>query len=386
MAELNSKFQGQALEATKTYAGQMAALGVAAANSKEIIGKGLLDALAQLGDDDSVANLASDMENFATGIAEAIKQVGSLGKAISSSGLGSILGPIFRFTTFGQLNALGKASTAANMGKNQAYSPTSMYFTTETAERAKLTAIIKKNTAAEAAKLKQSKAEKEAKDKALAEDKNLAELKKKFDIDRINLETALANSTDEMEKARIRSLLTIMDDDAKAAGRRLAELDKANADRLRMEYMAAVSIGDLGTAAKLAAMGIRELTLGGVPISQYDKYKDLPMFQKAVGIEAETVFNDSQAALAAANAAAAAAELIGDNSDQLLADLASTVASLMGGASSAGGAVGGTTNIVFNNAIGTDQFFTDAVTRAVQQANRYGNSTTYAGAIATPTL
>jgi hypothetical protein len=46
-----------------------------------------------------------------------------------------------------------------------------------------------------------------------------------------------------------------------------------------------------------------------------------------------------------------------------------------------GGVAGGTTNIVFNNAVGTDQFFTDAVTRAIQQANRFGNSQTYAGAL-----
>lgn len=383
MAELTSNFRGQALEATKTYAGQMAALGIAAANSKEIIGKGLLDALAQLGDDDSVTNLASDMENFATGIAEAIKQIGSLGKAISSSGLGSILGPIFRFTTFGQLNALGKASTASNMGKNQSYSATSMYFTAESAERAKNTAIIKKNTAAEAAKLKQSNAEKAAKDKALAEQKNLDELKKKFDIDRINLETALANSTDEAEKTRIRSLLTIMDDDAKAAGKRLAELDKAQADRLRLEYLAAISIGDLGEAAKLAAMGVRELKLAGVPLSQYDKYKDDPNFQKAVEIEAAQAEAASEAALAAANAAAEAAAMLAQESEDRAAELERFIAGLTSGGSGGGGSgrVGAMTTVNFNNPVGTQEFFTEAVKKAMQDINRYGDSSTYAGAI-----
>lgn len=384
MAELTSKFSGQALAATKTYAGQMAALGVAAANSKEIIGKGLIDAISSLGDDDSVANLASEMENLATGTAEVIKQIGLLGGAISSSGLGSLLAPIFRLTTFGQLQALGKLSAAQNQGKNQAYSPTSMYFTMETAERAKLTAIIKKNTAAEAAKLKQSNAEKAAKDKALAEQKNLDELKKKFDIDRINLETALANSTDEAEKTRIRSLLTIMDDDAKAAGKRLAELDRAQADRLRLEYLAAISIGDLGEAARLAALGVSEIRLGGAPISAYDRYKDDPMFQKGLGIEADAALAASESALAAANAAAEAAAMLAEESEARAAELERFIAGLTSGGGSSGGGsgrYGAMTTVNFNNPVGTQEFFTEAVKKAMQDINRYGDSSTYAGAI-----
>jgi hypothetical protein len=98
-----------------------------------------------------------------------------------------------------------------------------MYFTVETAERAKLVATLKKSNSTEKEKQKLTAAE-------LADKKKQAELdalKKKFDVDRINLETALANSKDEAEKARIRSLLTIMDEDANGAAKRLAELDKS---------------------------------------------------------------------------------------------------------------------------------------------------------------
>jgi len=384
MAELISKFSGQALAATKTYAGQMAALGVAAANSKEIIGKGLIDALAALGKDNSIEDLAQAMEDFATGIAEAIKLIGNLGAAISSiPGLGAVLEFLLRWSVAGQAMSLGQNTNKANAGKNVSYSPTSMYFTTETAERAKLTTIIKKNTAAEAAKLKQSNAEKAAKDKALAEQKNLDELKKKFDIDRINLETALANSTDEAEKTRIRSLLTIMDDDAKAAGKRLAELDKAQADRLRLEYLAAISIGNLGEAARLAALGVSEIKLGGAPLSQYDRYKDDPMFQKGLGIEADAALAASEAALAAANAAAEAAAMLADESEERAAELERFIAGLTSGGGNTGGSgrYGASTTVNFNNPVGTQEFFTEAVKNAMQQINRYGDSSTYAGAI-----
>jgi hypothetical protein len=48
-AALTARFQGQALGSLDTYAGKMAALSVAAANAKEIIGKGLLDSITAIG-------------------------------------------------------------------------------------------------------------------------------------------------------------------------------------------------------------------------------------------------------------------------------------------------------------------------------------------------
>ena len=68
-----------------------------------------------------------------------------------------------------------------------------MYFTAETAERAKLVATLKKQNTTEKEKARLAAQE-------LAEKKKQSELdalKKKFDVDRINLETALANSKDE---------------------------------------------------------------------------------------------------------------------------------------------------------------------------------------------
>jgi hypothetical protein len=206
MAELTAKFAGQALAATKTYAGQMSALAVASANAKEAIGKGLLDSIALLGDQDGIAKATSDMEGLGKAVGDVIFLIATLIKKTSESSLGKLLSTVPIFKAPGALAYLAGQTRGDSTGKGAAYSPTSMYFTVETAERAKLIATVKKLTAAELAKLKQTQAELDAKKKQA----ELDELKKKFDVNRINLETALANSKDDAEKARIRALLTIM--------------------------------------------------------------------------------------------------------------------------------------------------------------------------------
>jgi hypothetical protein len=146
----------------------------------------------------------------------------------------------------------------------------------------------------------------------------------------------------------------IMDDDANSAAKRLAELDKANMARLNSEYLAAVSLNNLAEAAKYAAMGVKEITLGGVPISQYPAYKDNPVYQKALEIESQIALKESEAALAEANAFAARAGV-------------------------SVGQSGATNNITMNTPVGSEEALTEAVQRAVQQLNRFGYSQNFAG-------
>ena len=347
LAVLSARFSGQALGSLDTYAKKMDALSVAAANSKEIIGKGLLDSIAALGSADGITKATAEMEKFAQSSADALLGLSTLLGRFKGTAVGGAISNAFSgFMNSGLLAKIGKEQRL----KNAPYSPTSMYFTAETAERAKLIATIKKSNATEKEKQKLSAAE-------LADKKKQAELdalKKNFDVDRINLETALANSKDDAEKARIRSLLTIMDEDANAAARRMADLDKANADRLNKEYLAAISLGNLAEAAKLAAMGVKEIKLAGVPLSQYDRYKDSPIFQKALEIESQQALDDSEAALAEANAFAARAGV-------------------------SVGQSGAVNNITINTPVGSEEALTEAVQRAIQQLNRFGYSQNFAG-------
>lgn len=354
---LASKFQGQALAATKTYAGQMAALTVATENAKETIGQGLLDAINIVGGSNGISNVTKQMDDLAASTSDVIVGIGGVTRAFIDSPIYKVLGALSTFGPtgiIGQLGSLGRSMQAGNVGKNVAYSPTSMYLTVEQAERAKLIATIKKGNATEKEKARLAALE-------LAEKKKQAELdalKNKFDLERINLETALANSKDEAEKARIRALLTIMDDDANGASKRLAELDKANADKMRQEYLAAVSLGNLAEAARLAASGVAGLTLGGAPIVGFQQRAIStegiadPMLAEAVFIEAERARQEAEAALAASDARAAYADTVSPNY-----------------------------SITINTPVGSEDYLTEAMQRALQKLNRYGDSTTFAGAL-----
>lgn len=349
---LASKFSGQALAATKTYSGQMAALTVATENAKETIGQGLVESIALLGGQNGIQSATDQMDAFAKSTSDALIGVSTLISKIPGLNLKNIIGGIPLLGGYYNLaSEYGAGARQSGMGKNVPYSPTSMYFTVETAERAKLVNTIKKQNTTEKEKQKLTAAELAAKKKQA----ELDALSKKFDVDRINLETALANSKDEAEKARIRSLLTIMDQDAESAARRMAELDKTNAEKMRQEYLAAVSLGNLAEAARLAAAGVAGLTLGGAPIVNFQQRAISPegiadpILAEAVFIEAERARRDAEASLAASNERNSYADTYN--------------------------------NFTINTPLGSEDYLTEAMQRALQKLNRYGDSTTFAGAL-----
>jgi hypothetical protein len=230
-----------------------------------------------------------------------------------------------------------------------------MYFTSETAERALMVATLKKQNKTEKEKQKLAATELAAKKKQ----SELDELKKKFDVDRINLQTALANSTDEAEKARIRSLLTIMDEDANAAAKRMAQLDAANLLKMKADLEATASINKLAEAARSAALGLGGMTIGGVPAAQFMSTAISP-----AGVANESLSN---------------AVLI--ESALALMEAEAALASVSGGSGGIG-AIGDTyNNFTINTPLGTEDALTEAMQRALQNLNRYGSSTTFAGAL-----
>jgi hypothetical protein len=74
---LSTLFAGQATAAAETFAGQLDKLTIAANNAKEIIGKGLFDAISGISGGGSAAGIAG-IEKLATGIADTLKNVGLL--------------------------------------------------------------------------------------------------------------------------------------------------------------------------------------------------------------------------------------------------------------------------------------------------------------------
>jgi len=376
MAELQQKFSGQALAATKTYTGQMNALTVAAEGAKEEIGKGLLDSIALLGGSDGIQTATDNMENFGKATADTLYLFAELIKTFNETNLSKLFG-LSVFANISKLSQLGSQMRGDSTGKGVAYSPTSMYFTMEQAERAKLVNTIKKQNTTEKEKQKLSAAELRDKKKQA----ELDALKKKFDVDRINLETALANSTDDAEKARIKSLLTIIDEDENAAAKRMAELDKSNAAKMQAEYFAAISLNNLAEAARLAAMGVRTVTLGGAPIQNFQASAVDPSTGIANPVLAQAVAIEADLAAKFAEEAANIANQVASNSERVLDEYITSITGLRVQVPGSGGGAGAVNNFTINTPLGSEEYLTEAVQRVIQKLNRMGDNLTYAGAL-----
>jgi hypothetical protein len=215
---LNANFAGQAAAAVEGYAGSMAKLTVAVDKSKEAIGKGLLDALAAL-------SASKDIDTFTTKMVNAAEKIGS-----AFATLGDVLGLL---NPNAAVKVGGKFVRRSDvMNQNQGgYSGIPDIRTTQALTKARkeeFKIITKKNA---------------------IENKNVEELKKKFDLERIGINAALNNATDEETKLRLKSQLAILDNNEALAKKYLAELEATEALR------------KLAEQAKLAGMSLEDFAL-----------------------------------------------------------------------------------------------------------------------------
>ena len=251
MEELNTKFAGQSAARLDTYAGKMDLLRVASANASETIGKSLLDALAALGDDNSIEGLSKNMEDFGTATAEVITGLGivaeRLKKLTTIPGIGNIFdvknipvlgGYIGGFQQLGR-NAMsqqdrgGQERTAGRIN----------------AQQRKLESQVIKNA------VTLRKAENDLLKKKTAVD----QLRDKFDLERIGLTAALNAATDAETKLRIRAQLAILDNNEALAKKLLAEMEgKTATEELTKQFYA------LSEAAKqlLISFGVSPSQIG----------------------------------------------------------------------------------------------------------------------------
>jgi len=222
---LSKKFSGQAAARLGTYAGKMDQLNVAFNNSKEIIGKGILTGLSQGANADGLKNFTSDMENLAGIVANLV------------AGFGALISKVGQFTAIkiGNTNVIDKLLSIApvvsayyNLGKEtlgktaapragrsyQGGQTSNDYYVSAQKE---LALTKEKNRVA---------AQLLAKDKVKLA---LQDLANKFDTERINLQVALANATDEETKLRIKAKLALLDQDSALASLYNKQLDAANA-------------------------------------------------------------------------------------------------------------------------------------------------------------
>ena len=240
MEELNTKFAGQAAARLDTYAGKMDLLKVASANASETIGKSLLDALAALGDDNSIEGLSKNMEDFGTATAEVITGLGivaeRLKKLTTIPGIGNIFDvkniPVLG-GYIGGLQQLGRNAMPQQDRGGQERTAGRI-----NAQQRKLEAQVIKNS------VSLRKQENEQLKKKTAVD----QLRDKFDLERIGINAALNSATDEETKLRLKSQLAILDNNEALAKKLLAELEAAEALKKLADQarLAGLSIEDFG--------------------------------------------------------------------------------------------------------------------------------------------
>jgi hypothetical protein len=221
-AQLSKLFQGQALTAAKTYAGQMAILSVSAKEASETIGFALINSLIDLGGQDGVKNLAAQMEATATATAEVISGLTVMATKLKAlpiigniGGSTSIIGAIVN-----GLRSLGRAANEAKASKTDAN-----VFDRGLNNRALnlATKIVAKKK--EAAKI----------DKAAAANTKLQGM---FDIDAIQIAAALKGKISELDRKSLEAMQALKTADKNDDISALKELEQAKisadaADRSR---------------------------------------------------------------------------------------------------------------------------------------------------------
>jgi len=359
--ELQARFSGQALEATKGFAGQMALLTVAVNDAKEAIGKGLVDALGVLsGGQGGTGGAISVINDMATGIAEGAKNIAFMIKQFEALkpviiAIGSLL-----LIYFAPVTAAVAALTfllakgGQNLKKSQfrqgaipgGMGNVSMSVGSQDTQRAQTAA--RKKAEAEALRLAKSKNELSKIDNANTTRKlaltgdqlALQELEKKFDVERIGLFAALNQATDSETQMRLKSLIAIKDQDTALAGQimKLTDTSDALTEFGKSLYGAIDVLMNFGQFAIGERDTLREIGIGVVP-------------ENPGGINPPN-YGALDVPLNAGSFR------IGERDTMRAA-----------------------TNITINATGIGDQQIAAVVQNAIQDLNRYGNSTTYAGAI-----
>ena len=249
MEELNAKFAGQATARLGTFAGKMSLISVASADATEIIGKGLIDALTALGDDNSIDTLTNSMTDLATGLADVIRGIGELAAGIKTvanlPGLKQLLQFSYEMSAVGLLQRLGRMNAPAReLPANEQRSAgriSNQQFRVEMKQKRELERL----RALEIGSLKKKTA--------------VDQLRDKFDLERIGLAAALNAATDNETKLRLKAQLAILDNNEALAKKLLAEMEgKTATEELTKQFYA------LSEAAKqlLISFGVDPSQIG----------------------------------------------------------------------------------------------------------------------------
>jgi hypothetical protein len=202
---LNSTYKDFNKNLRDTDAGQMQVLANSAQEATTIIGTGLIDALKALSKENSVDNLATDMERAALASADFLRGLAQIGSFQVNGETRSLIGllttPIRRSLSAGPLGAITRLGEQARLGGSGGFPQGAPEQLTALSKYSTVLTKVVKNTkilTAEERKQLTAKRLKLAVDKA-----NLALNKGEeiFDIDKIQIAAALTSQAEQLGKA-----------------------------------------------------------------------------------------------------------------------------------------------------------------------------------------
>jgi hypothetical protein len=378
---LDKIFAGSATNAAATYSGQMLILAENAEMAKEVIGKGLVDSFVLLAGEGSLPSATSAMQDFADATAEATLGAASLidklQQKLSPGGfnflglipvIGGYIGP---GGVLDKLRQEGRKVAAQNMGAPGAISGKSLtgaaYFAAQekadkaAIKRQKELAAIEAKRLANTRKLANEAAKKLALDKASSV---LNQANKLFDMERIQLAAAAMSKQTEEDKVRIRLKTNIL------------ELEDAIAE------------GNVAAATKFASLLTEDARLLGELRADTMNFGDVPnpynawlaSLEKALALL--LAISAVKPAPLPANWQAFSPSPGGyEGFGSGLSDMGTGNYGGLAGAGQYGGGGATVVNYTINASGIGDQAIGAVVQNAIQELNRYGNSTTYAGAL-----
>jgi hypothetical protein len=319
--KLNKNFGGSAAAAADTYAGKIRILKAAMTDVQEIIGKGFVDAFADLsGENGSAQQFANSMRDAAQYIADIITGIGVLSaklKGLPGAGFFQELVDINnQYSGLGLLSKLGKdkrLTTASFMGASP--EPAQIGYA-KLAQDKKALEIAKKLAAEEKKKADAAKkAAKASADKLKADKANaiLNAAGKVLDIDQAQILAALLNDITQGEKDRLLLQQALLNENSDAA---------------------------LKLSQKIIATQLDALTLGGIdPLSGWNSsietvIKSLIDLQKELAKVSGVALTSSQ--LLSQDAAAAELDAIDTSYDDALEETRKYLESLKNGSNATG--------------------------------------------------
>jgi hypothetical protein len=382
---LDTRLAGAATEAAATYSGQLLILKENADQAKEAIGKGLIDSFILLAGDNSLEIATDNMKKFGDQIAYALLGAADLLKKIQDigkEGSEGFVGPdgvrrTRRPSALEELSDRGKRVAFENrtMGAPGAISGKfpggAAFFAAQNKADAAAIKRQKELQAIERKRLDNIKKIAAEKAKQLALDKLsnfLNKAEQLFDMDRIQLAAAAMSKQTEEDKVRIKLKQEILD------------LEQAiNDGNITAASQLANSISN--NARLLGQLRGDMVNLGGVPNPFTEWLSTLETMIAALGVissftPGKSDLPENPGGINPPNYGTLSVPL---NAGQFRIGERDTMRELMNLPS--GGS--GVTTISYNiNATGIgDQQIAAVVQNAIQDLNRYGSSTTYAGAI-----